>query len=58
MAEALVKEMIKNNVVMVFSKTYCPFCNMAKEALKNAGLQQVIFEICCSLHFRISFHEN
>jgi len=42
MAEALVKDMIKNNPVVVFSKTYCPFCTMAKETLKDAGLQQVI----------------
>ena len=31
--EALVKEAIKANHVMVFSKTYCPYCTRAKEAL-------------------------
>ena len=34
----LVDKMIAENKVMVFSKTYCPFCNMAKDALKKAGL--------------------
>lgn len=42
MAEVLVKDMIKNNPVIVFSKSYCPFCTMAKQALKNAGLKEVI----------------
>ena len=41
MAEALVKDMIQKNSVMVFSKTYCPFCTMAKEALRDAGLKEV-----------------
>lgn len=31
--EALVQEAIKANHVMVFSKTYCPYCTRAKEAL-------------------------
>ena len=34
----LVDKMIAENKVIVFSKTYCPFCNMAKDALKKAGL--------------------
>ena len=42
MAEALVKDMIQKNSVMVFSKTYCPFCSMAKEVLRDAGLKEVI----------------
>ena len=41
MAEAFVKETIEKNAVVVFSKTYCPFCSMAKEVLKEAGLQEV-----------------
>lgn len=45
MADALVKDMIEKNSVMVFSKTYCPFCSMAKEALKDAGLKEVIIFI-------------
>ncbi|XP_065903303.1 uncharacterized protein [Dysidea avara] len=40
MAKALVEEQIKNNKVMVFSKSYCPFCTMAKDALKAAGLKE------------------
>lgn len=26
-----VKQMISNDKVVIFSKTYCPYCNMAKE---------------------------
>ena len=35
-----VEKMIAENKVMVFSKSYCPFCNMAKDALKSAGLKE------------------
>ena len=41
MAEAFVKETIEKNSVVVFSKTYCPFCTMAKQALIDTGLQEV-----------------
>lgn len=33
MAKALVDSAISSNVVMVFSKTYCPYCVMAKNSL-------------------------
>ena len=42
MAEVFVNDTIKNNTVVVFSKSYCPFCKMAKQALKDAGLKEVI----------------
>lgn len=38
MAKKLVDDAIKNNKVAVFSKSYCPFCKMAKETLSSAGL--------------------
>eukprot|EP00794_Sanderia_malayensis_P006275 gene6275-6996_t len=38
-AKKFVDDCIANNVVMVFSKTYCPFCTMAKKALQDAGLK-------------------
>ena len=34
-----VNDRIKSNKVVVFSKTYCPYCTMAKSALKEAGLK-------------------
>ena len=52
MAEALVKDMIQKNSVMVFSKTYCPFCTMAKEALRDAGLKEV------NIHTRNSIYNH
>jgi len=45
MAKALVEEEIRKNTVMVFSKTYCPFCKMAKDALKAAGLKEVNYSV-------------
>ena len=39
MAE-LVSELVAKNRVMVFSKTYCPYCTKAKQALASVGLTQ------------------
>jgi len=33
-----VDDTINSKAVVVFSKTYCPFCDMAKNALKQAGI--------------------
>ena len=34
-----VDNLIAENKVMVFSKSYCPFCTMAKTALESTGLK-------------------
>ncbi|KAJ1647859.1 Glutaredoxin [Coemansia erecta] len=34
-ASKLARALIKDNAVMVFSKSYCPFCQHAKSALKE-----------------------
>lgn len=39
MSKAYVELQIKDNKVVVFSKTYCPFCKKAKEALSSTGLK-------------------
>ncbi|KIJ34499.1 hypothetical protein M422DRAFT_263468 [Sphaerobolus stellatus SS14] len=33
--ETLVNDQISNNKVVVFSKTYCPYCKAAKATLKQ-----------------------
>ena len=41
-----VEAQIKADKVVVFSKTYCPYCKMAKEALTNTGLKNfLVFEL-------------
>ena len=35
MAKAIVDEAIAANPVMVFSKSYCPYCSKAKRALES-----------------------
>ncbi|PIK39779.1 hypothetical protein BSL78_23380 [Apostichopus japonicus] len=40
-ARQLVKELITKNKVMVFSKSYCPFCMQAKSVLRQAGVQDM-----------------
>ncbi|KAJ8028952.1 Glutaredoxin [Holothuria leucospilota] len=39
MVKAFVDAQIKDNKVVVFSKTYCPYCRMAKSALAAAGYE-------------------
>ena len=38
-AAKIVDDAVANNKVVMFSKTYCPYCKMAKQALKEAGLK-------------------
>ena len=48
MAEKLVNDAVNGNPVVMFSKTYCPFCKMAKDSLRQAGLPEkdyVIYEL-------------
>ncbi|XP_071845450.1 glutaredoxin-1-like [Apostichopus japonicus] len=40
MVKQFVDAQIKNNKVVVFSKSYCPYCKMAKSALSDAGLKE------------------
>lgn len=37
-----VESQIKSNKVVVFSKTYCPYCTKAKRALKESGLKDFL----------------
>ena len=45
MAKQLVDGIIADNKVAVFSKTYCPFCKMAKEALDSTGVKYFVLEL-------------
>ena len=44
-AQQVVDEHIKKHKVMVFSKTYCPFCTKAKKALTSAGVTFEVMEL-------------
>lgn len=37
-----VEQQVSSNKVVVFSKSYCPFCKKAKEALKSVGLEDYL----------------
>ena len=37
--EQKVLALIQDNPIMIFSKSYCPFCDMTKNLLKNAGVK-------------------
>ena len=45
MAQEFVDTQIKDNKVVMFSKSYCPFCRMAKTALDQAGAKYATFEL-------------
>lgn len=45
MAKEFVDGVIKGHKVVVFSKTYCPYCKMAKDVLKQAGVQPFVAEL-------------
>ncbi|KAF9180483.1 thioredoxin reductase [Haplosporangium sp. Z 767] len=40
-----VDNLIANNAVVVFSKTYCPYCTKAKNLLKEHGVEAKIIEL-------------
>jgi len=40
-----VKNLIKENEVIMFSKTTCPFCSQAKDVLKSTGSKFVVVEL-------------
>ena len=42
---ASVNQMIGDNKVMVFSKSYCPFCHETKAALKDLGVDYKVIEL-------------
>ncbi len=45
MAAEFVDALINSNKVVVFSKTYCPFCTMAKNALTETGVDFKLVEL-------------
>ena len=45
MVKEYVDDLIEKNKVVVFSKTYCPFCKMAKAALNTTGVKYETVEL-------------
>ena len=44
-AKALTTNAIKDNKVMVFSKSYCPYCQKTKSTLDGLGIKYGVFEL-------------
>ncbi|KAH8394921.1 hypothetical protein KR222_010586 [Zaprionus bogoriensis] len=40
-----VRETISNNKVVIFSKSYCPYCSMAKEQFRKLKVEMVVVEL-------------
>ncbi|EDW79386.1 uncharacterized protein Dwil_GK20447 [Drosophila willistoni] len=40
-----VKDTIANNKVAIFSKTYCPYCTMAKEQFRKIDVEPTVVEL-------------
>ena len=47
---AQLEQKITGNDVMIFSKTYCPYCTRAKEAIKKLNVQHDILELDVSVY--------
>jgi len=41
----LVKEKIDNNCIMIFSKTWCPYCKSAKQAFESLNTKFEVLEL-------------
>ncbi|XP_036325501.1 glutaredoxin-C4-like isoform X2 [Rhagoletis pomonella] len=41
----MVREVIANNKVVIFSKSYCPFCTMAKEQFRKLAVPAYVVEL-------------
>ncbi|KND05072.1 glutaredoxin [Spizellomyces punctatus DAOM BR117] len=44
-SKELVEKAIKENKVVVFSKSYCPYCKKAKNLLDSLGVKYELFEL-------------
>jgi thiol-disulfide isomerase/thioredoxin len=54
-AKGLTEKAIKDNNVMVFSKSYCPYCAKTKSTLQGLGIKFGVFELDVSaLHMIIT----
>ncbi|EDV97617.1 GH14597 [Drosophila grimshawi] len=40
-----VRDTISNNKVTIFSKSYCPYCTMAKEPFRKLKIETMIIEL-------------
>ncbi|XP_068144623.1 LOW QUALITY PROTEIN: glutaredoxin [Drosophila tropicalis] len=40
-----VRDTIRNNKVVIFSKTYCPYCSMAKEQFRKLRVTPFVVEL-------------
>ncbi|XP_010940165.1 glutaredoxin [Elaeis guineensis] len=45
MALAKAKELVSSNPVMVFSKSYCPYCTRVKQLLSQLGASYKVIEL-------------
>ncbi|KAI9302506.1 glutaredoxin [Cunninghamella echinulata] len=43
--EQLVEQLIKDNKIAVFSKTYCPYCTATKNLFKQLGVKPEVIEL-------------
>lgn len=49
-AKVLTEKAIQDNKVMVFSKSYCPYCAKTKSTLKDLNIEYGVFELDVRVH--------
>lgn len=43
--QEFIEEQVKDNDIVIFSKTYCPFCKTTKQIFSDLGTTPAIFEL-------------
>lgn len=56
MASKFIKEAIAKDKVVIFSKTYCPYCTMAKEVSDSKKSMILFCDRICHLEFSIEIN--
>lgn len=56
-AKTKAQSLIDENAVMVFSKSYCPYCRASKKTLQNAGAQFKVYELNEESQYNLPTHQ-
>lgn len=56
--KTLVSNAIKDNKVMVFSKSYCPYCQKTKNSLSDLNIEHTVFELDVSDFDTTAYNEH
>lgn len=56
-AKTKAQSLIDDNAVMVFSKSYCPYCRASKNTLQKAGATFKVYELNEESQYNLPTHQ-